>query len=603
MTDFKVLSERDHIRKRSAMYIGAVTPTEIAGIINFQYQKKVIVPGLLKIINEIIDNSVDEFIRTNGKHADQISVSIEDAQLDGWRVTVSDNGRGIPAVKHDGHYQAELAWTRARAGSNFTDDERTTIGMNGIGSFATNCFSQEFIGQSCDGTTEVKVICSNGCANIATMTKKSSKAGTTVSFTPELGLFGLLEISNDHLNIIEDRLMNLAICYPGITFKFNGKKISVKNHTQLAKSFHEHALFAESENGNALFVIAPSGADEEFRYLTYVNGLDIKNGGSHIDYIVNSISAELIPAIKRKWKIEVLPNQIKQHLTLACWVHGFPNPRFDSQSKERLTNTPGEVKSFISFDATKLAKKIIATDAIITPMIESILHKKELAERRAASAAMKKVQKKKIANHLQATDPNPRNRTLFITEGLSAIGSLIAVRDSKRHGGYALRGKIMNTFGMKDVDILKNKELAELLAVLGLDLTSKDVTDMNYGKIAIMTDYDPDGHAIFCLLLQFFSRWPDLFKRKMIIRMNTPLYVARKKGVKNKYFYTREEYEAATLKGFDVSYIKGLGSLEKEDYKAAIDNPVETVIEYSGSEMLTMAFGDSADARKDWMTA
>ena len=126
---------------------------------------------------------------------------------------------------------------------------------------------------------------------------------------------------------------------------------------------------------------------------------------------------------------------------------------------------------------------------------------------------------------------------------------------------------------------------------------------MNYGKIAIMTDYDPDGHAIFCLLLQFFSRWPDLFKRKMIIRMNTPLYVARKKGVKNKYFYTREEYEAATLKGFDVSYIKGLGSLEKEDYKAAIDNPVETVIEYSGSEMLTMAFGDSADARKDWMTA
>lgn len=110
-----------------------------------------------------------------------------------------------------------------------------------------------------------------------------------------------------------------------------------------------------------------------------------------------------------------------------------------------------------------------------------------------------------------------------------------------------------------------------------------------------------DGHAIFCLLLQFFSRWPDLFKRKMIVRMNTPLYVARKKGQKDRYFYSREDYESANLTGWDVSYMKGLGSLEKQDYKEAIDNPVETVIEYEGIEMLVTAFGDSADDRKEWM--
>jgi len=87
--------------------------------------------------------------------------------------------------------------------------------------------------------------------------------------------------------------------------------------------------------------------------------------------------------------------------------------------------------------------------------------------------------------------------------------------------------------------------------------------------------------------------------------MNTPLYVARKKGSKDRYFYTREDYEAASasLKGWEVSYMKGLGSLEKQDYKEAIDNPVETVIEYSGSEMLTMAFGDDADSRKNWMVS
>lgn len=87
----------------------------------------------------------------------------------------------------------------------------------------------------------------------------------------------------------------------------------------------------------------------------------------------------------------------------------------------------------------------------------------------------------------------------------------------------------------------------------------------------------------------------------MIVRMNTPLYVARKKGQKDRYFYSREDYESANLTGWDVSYMKGLGSLEKQDYKEAIDNPVETVIEYEGIEMLVTAFGDSADDRKEWM--
>lgn len=602
MTDFKVLDDRQHIILRANMYIGSTSLEKTAGIINFKHQEKVVVPALLKIINEVIDNSVDEFIRTKGEFAKNISVDIK-TDVEGTSVTVSDDGRGIPVIQHDGHYQAELAWTRARAGSNFTSDNRVTIGMNGVGSFATNCFSTYFEGKSGDGKNLVTVLCSDNAANVKTSVKKSAHRGTTVKFYPDLEKFGLTNITQDHLDVIEDRLTNLAVCYPDATFKFNGKRIVCKNHTQLAKHFHPDAISFESENEKAVFVIATSGGDEEFRTLSYVNGLHMKNGGSHIDLIVNQLSAELIPAIKRKWKIEVLPNQIKQHMLIAAWVSDFPNPKFDSQSKERLTNTPGEVKAFIEVDYAKIAKKILANDSIVKPMIEAILHKKELADKRAAAAALKKVQKKKIVNHLQATDPNWRNRTLFITEGLSAIGSLITVRDSKRHGGYALRGKVMNTHGMKTVDILKNKELSELITILGLDPDSPKFTDLNYGKIAIMTDFDPDGHAIFCLLLQFFSRWPDLFKRGMIVRMNTPLYVARKKGSKDKYFYTREDYEAASasLKGYEINYMKGLGSLEKEDYREAIYNPSETVIEYSGIESLNMAFGDDADSRKSWM--
>ena len=606
MSEFKILSERDHIRTRSAMYIGSITSEEISGILNFKYQTKKYIPGLVKIIEEIYQNSVDEAIRTNFEFGNEISVTIKDDGLMGWYVEVIDNGRGIPTKQIDEKYQAELSWTRARAGSNFSDDNRTTIGMNGIGSYLTTCFSKEFIGQSGDGKLNVIVRCLNGCETIETVAEKSKTRGTKVKFYPDLSLFKTKTIDNELIDLIEDRLMNLAICYPKVTFKFNDKKLSIKNSTQLAKSFHENALAFDDENFN--LVVAPTGDDEEFRHLSFFNGIAIKNGGNHIDYFISGICNELIPLIKRKWKIEVLPNQIKQHLLLAFWVRNFPNPKFDSQSKERITNTIGEIKSFMNLDFTKIAKKIAATDEIIMPAIESILRKKEAIEKRAATNALKKVQKKKIANHIAANDKDTEKKTLFIAEGLSASGMGLSVRDPKYHGFYSLRGKVLNTHEMSAYDILKNKELSELVAIIGLDLTNPRLIDdegnsiLNYGRIAVLTDADQDGSSIFCLLLMFFSRWPELFSEGRLCRVNTPLYIARKKGKQDQYFYTSEEYDKADLKGWTVDYMKGLGSLEKTDYKRAIiTDPFLTTITLDDMEKLNMSFGNNADKRKEWM--
>jgi len=604
MSEFKILSERDHIRTRSAMYIGSITSEEISGILNFKYQTKKYIPGLVKIIEEIYQNSVDEAIRTNFEFGNEITVTIKDDFINGWFVEVNDNGRGIPTKQIDGKYQAELSWTRARAGSNFSDDNRTTIGMNGIGSYLTTCFSKQFVGQSCDGKINVIVKCLNGCETIETTVEKSKSRGTNVKFYPDLKLFNTKTIDKELIDLIEDRLMNLAICYPKVTFKFNDKKLSIKNSTQLAKSFHESALAFDDENFN--MVVAPAGDDEEFRHLSFFNGIAIKNGGNHIDYFIGGLCNELIPLIKRKWKIEVLPNQIKQHLLLAFWVRNFPNPKFDSQSKERITNTIGEIKTFMDLDFNKIAKKILATDEIIMPAIDSILRKKEAIEKRAATNALKKVQKKKIANHIAANDKDPEKKTLYIAEGLSASGMGLSVRDPKYHGFYSLRGKVLNTHDMSAYDILKNKELAELLAIIGLDLSDPEIleSELNYGKIAGLQDMDPDGNAIFCLLLMFFSRWPQLFKDKRILRVQTPLFVAKKKGKPAKYYYTFEEYENTSdnLTGYEITYIKGLGSLEKEDYKeTVIVNPRFIAVTLDDIEKLNMTFGNSADARKEWM--
>lgn len=478
MSDFKILSDRDHILMRPQMYIGSISEEPVNMIVDFEYQQLMVVPGLLKIINEIIDNSVDEAIRTCFKNANRIDVQFTPRALTGdCMISVSDNGRGIPVVKHGDIYQAQAAWTQAKAGTSFSDD-RTTIGANGVGSFCTNVFSSEFRGESCDGVTKVIVTCHDSCnpSKTSVATRKSKTSGTKIEFVPNLALFDIKSISDDHLKVIRDRLVNLSICYPKIKFTFNGEKINAGSIAKVAKNFHDDACSFNFNNIN--IIVAPSGDDGEFRQLSYVNGLNLKNGGSHVDYLVGQIASELQPQIKRKWKIQVLPNQIKQHLMFGLWADGFTNPKFDSQSKERLTNSVAEVREFFKdVDADKIAKKILATDSIINPMVEAILYKKQMAEKRAAQAALRKASKKKIAKHLVATDKDFEKRALHIAEGDSAMSMLIDVRDPKKHGAIALRGKILNTHGIKKTEISKNKELLDLMSIIGLSIDDSSVNE------------------------------------------------------------------------------------------------------------------------------
>lgn len=479
MSDFKILSDRDHVLLRPQMYIGSISEEVVSMMCDFKYQDIKIVPGLLKIINEIIDNSVDEAIRTNFSHANKIDVDIElEALTQEWRISVTDNGRGIPVVKHGTTYQAEAAWTQAKSGTSF-GAERTTIGSHGVGSFCTNVFSSSFIGESCDGTQKVKVTCGDSCNPEKTKVSvlKSSKQGTKIQFIPDLSLFNIDTITDEHLKVIRDRLINLAICYPKIKFSFNKEKINPGSLAKVAKEFDEHAQ-SFTFGDNISIIVGPAGDDSEFRYLSYINGLNLKNGGSHIDYMVGQIASCMQPQIKRKWKIDVLPNQIKQHLLFCVWADGFTNPKFDSQSKERLTNTVSEVREFFKeVDYEKIAKKIIVTDAIINPMVEAILYKKQLAEKRAAKNALKKAAKRKIAKHLVATSTNPQETILHISEGLSASSTLLTIRDSKIHGCYSLKGKIMNTHGMKPKDVTKNTELLDLMSIIGLSLDDSAVNE------------------------------------------------------------------------------------------------------------------------------
>lgn len=604
----KILGDREHIRRRPNMYVGSTTYEPHTRFIYGEYKTVSYVPGIVKIIDEIIDNSVDEAIRTDFKFANKIDVSI-----DGGVVTIKDNGRGIPQDMIEDEHSNEIpgpvaAWTKARSGGNFDDDEsRKTQGMNGVGSALTNFFSEWFVGTTCDGKNTITVNCTDGASNVSWKSKSGGTQGTTVQFMPDFESFDGMSIDKVIHDIINDRLISLSVVFPDIQFRFNGKKVNM-NFKHYAACFDKNPLVLQNDNVSLALCTSPDG----FRHVTYVNGLHLKNGGVHIDCVIDDITEELIKGIKRKHGIEVTKARIKESLTLIMIVRNMTDMRFDSQTKERLTNPMGAVRNHLAIDSKKLARMILNSPELIDPIIAAALARKMAAEQAALTKAQKKAAKIKVAKHIKAGEwESDKNTILFLAEGDSAIGPLLKVRDPALHGGYALRGKVMTTWGMKEADIIQNAEIRDIMAITGLRFGMKeaDANELKYQNIAILVDADVDGMgSIYPALVAFFARWPWLFKQQRIRFIKTPLWIAEKgKGTSKdvKWYYADADFVAAgEHKGYEVRYIKGLGSLREYEYRKVINEPVYDIVDLGDNykEIFDMLYGDDTEPRKVWMS-
>lgn len=594
------MSDRDHIRKRPNMYVGSVNKEIHERFINGQFRKVEYVEGLVKIINEILDNSVDEAIRTDFKYANKI-----DVKIDHNLVIISDNGRGIPqddVRTPDGRIVPKpvAAWTMAKSGSNFDDENRTTMGMNGVGSFLTNCYSSIFIGETSNGKRKVTINCTDGALNMDYRKSPSKEQGTTVKFTPDFSIFGVDGIDEETKDVIKDRLMALAVAFPSVKFTYNGETLPNK-FSLYAKMYGDQTI--TQTNNRISFILAST--EDGFKQKSFVNGLDTKNGGVHIESMIDGIYAELEPQIKKKHNIEIPKARVKECLTLVVFLHNFNAPAFDSQTKEKLTNTTGEFNNHANLNYKKIAKSIMDTPEIITPIIEAALIRKNAAEQAAITKAKKKAKKVKIAKHVPASgidDPNIET-TLFLTEGDSAVGQFIQCRDESTQGAFPLRGKPLNTWGVSNLKIIENKELSELMAILNIHPGDKDIKDMTYDNIGIMVDADVDGGDILTLLVAFFSRWPILFEKKKIRYIRTPIVIATI-GKTEQWFYTLDDFAPLRDRAKDVRYIKGLGSLRKEDYDKVLNSNMKFDVITLGDdykEVLELCFGDDSEPRKDWV--
>ena len=611
----KQLSEREHMLLRPGQYIGATTLTTIPTFIfnedtnKFEYSHASYVPALLKIISEIIDNALDEAVRTDFKYANKINIEISDTT-----VKVSDNGRGIPLdVDQDsGISQLELALAYPRAGTNFNDDERNSIGMNGIGSYATNVMSTKFKAISITGKAKGVLTCSDNLnkRKCSISSCISDKIGTTVEFEPDMSRFEVDKIDDTHKNLVYQRILFLSISYPEITFKFNGKIIRFKNAQNFLSSFNDN--FAQISTEKYLIGIVPNSSDD-FNSKSIVNGADCINGGNHIDYIHSELIGRIKAKLEKKYP-NIKPGDIKNKLTYVVTIREFKSPLFDSQTKEKFTSNISDIKAFFGdIDWDKLVNQIVKTPELIDPIIETFKIREELKSRQALNKLNKSTAKNfKCEKFLPATK---NQKFIFICEGLSASSGLSASLGRADIGYFASRGKPLNAYDASFSDLLKNEELSNIIKILNLDVTNKKEQNLTYENIVLASDSDLDGYAIAGLYIGFFMRYaPSVIKNHQLKKLRTPImaFVDKNDQVK-KFFFTFDEYNKFISSntqpaGTRLMYFKGLGSWEPATLKPLIakygleyfleDLQIDDLTENVIDDWLN---GKKADKRKEYL--
>ncbi len=410
---YKKLTDEEHVLLRPSMYLGSMKSTTSFKyiIVDDVILKKEItfVPAFIKLIDEIVMNSIDESKRVDSK-LNVIKVNISSDKIIVW-----DNG-GILVEKNKEHNEwiPEMVFSNMRAGSNFSDDEeRTWAGTNGVGSSCVNIFSKEFSVSTCDGKNHFMQTFSDNMRNrTQPIIKKSKTNHTQISFIPDFQRFGLEGIDESHFKMIEKRIWDLAACNPDIKFTFNGNPINFKSFEDYVKLYVQDYFFESSKNRNWSIAIALS--ENGFQQVSFANSTETYDGGTHIDYIMNQIIVALREFFMKKHKVDIKPSELKQHMFLFL-DSTIINPSFSSQTKEKLIT---EIKDFGStFEVSaKLIQSILKSE-IVNSILDWIQQKKNAEENKLQRDLNKKLGKIKVEKLIDAKGKDRWKCSIGLFEG------------------------------------------------------------------------------------------------------------------------------------------------------------------------------------------
>jgi len=596
---YQKLTDIEHVLLRPGRYLGSISPhTALTWVVDdgeMVKRETTWNPALLKMFDEIVSNSVDE--SKLNKKLDTIKIYVD---VENGKITIEDNG-GIPVKIHKEHnqYVPEMIFGELRAGSNFDDNEDSFgTGQNGEGASLTNIFATKFYVDTADGKKRfVQKFKNNMHDKTVPEITKDKRRYTKITYFPDLERLGLTALDGGNYEKLVKRVYDIAGCNPTLRVTLNGKLIKIKSFKDYVSLYTKDFVFDETEN----WKVGVAHSDDGFQTVSFVNGTETTLGGTHITYVITQIQDKIREYLKKKYKQDVRPADIRNHITLFVDA-SIVNPRYSSQTKEDLITEAKDYKTEYKVP-DKVINKILKSD-IIESVIEWIEAKKLMAERAALKKASK-TKRKNVSSHRKANGKNREDCILFLTEGDSAINNFVNVRNSDIHGGFPLRGKPKNISEMKLTDILKNVELSNVMDIIGLNLGEK-AEDLNYGKIAIMADADEDGKSITALMINFFALWPDLFKDKRIYILKSPIVIATK-GKKSKWFYNMEKYlkykEEEVDTTWQIKYNKGLGGLSLEEYRKMVNQPLleEVILDKNAKKQLKTAFGKDASLRKTWL--
>ena len=601
--NIRKLSDVEHIRTRPGMYIGRLGDGTHAE------------DGIYVLLKEAIDNSIDEFRMNAGKR-------IEVDMYENKAISLRDYGRGIPQGK-----MIEAVSQLNTGGKYDSKAFKKSVGMNGVGVKAVNFLSTKFEVRSYrDGKVRTaKFEC--GILKSDTTEPTQDETGTYIYFEPDASLFKNYSFHND---IVETMLRNYTYLNTGLAIMFNGRRIISRNGLQdlLKDQMTSDPLYPivhmKGEDIEIAFTHTNQNGEE---YDSFVNGQHTTQGGTHQSAFKEHI-AKTIKEYFGKYEY----GDIRNGLVAAIAVN-VEEPIFESQTKIKLGSlamSPDGVSvnkyigDFIKTEVDNYLHRNLDIAEIIEEKIKNSERERKamagvtkLARERAKKANLHNNNLRDCRIHFSdVKNDRKEESSIFITEGLSASGSITKSRDVNTQAVFSLRGKPLNSFGLTKKVVYENEEFNLLQAALNIE---DGLDNLRYNKVIVATDADVDGMHIRLLIITFFLQFfPDLIKKGHVYVLQTPLFRVRNKRTKIKkkgviaiedeklkergekpkdyitrYCYSDEERQQAIADlGPDpeITRFKGLGEISPDEFAGFIgpDIRLEQVTLHKSDEVERM---------------
>ena len=613
------LTPREHIRQRPGMYIGKLGDGSQSD------------DGVYVLIKEVIDNSIDEF--NTGFAKPMINIDVEQGT-----VTIRDFGRGIPLD------QVKDASSKMNTGAKYdTQNYKRSVGLNGVGIKAVNALSTSFYIRSvrdgmCSEVTYHEGIVEQESGIV--MANEGEENGTLVRFTPDGTIFKNYEFRDD---IIETMIKNYSFLNTGLSIFYNGKRYHSRNGLSdlVKENMTSEPLYPLMHFRNDdIEVVITHAAQMGEEFYSFVNGQHTTQGGTHQSAFREALSRTIKEFYGKNFEYSDIRNGVVAAISIKV-----EEPVFESQTKIKLGSSimwkDGPtiykfVNDFIKKELDDFLHKTPATaDVLLKKIQENERDRKAIAgvtkqvRERAKKAALHNDKLRDCRVHFNDTRaPKDNDRrddsSIFITEGLSASGSITKIRDVETQAVFSLRGKPLNTYGLEPKKVYTNEEFALLQAALNID---DGIDGLRYNKVIIATDADVDGMHIRLLMLTYFLQfYPELIKTGHLYILQTPLFrVLNKKEAKRKnrtakkeakeqkpetyYCYSDEERVTAINKlgeNAEITRFKGLGEISPDEFKDFIgpDMRLDRVSlrkEDSVKDMLAFFMGKNTMERQNFI--